>query len=141
MKIEDICMRIARKELTCACCGKKILPGQQYEYHTAKNDGVIFDWNVHETCSFISQEIWKYANCDEKGLDNERFLEVCSEICQEFVCRADCEKWDRWHEECEDNKEYCLEKVAEFFQTNELYRIKTPIPEYKWWGVRKKEGK
>lgn len=136
---EEICtqMRTARKEHICDYCGKKIMPGERYEHYTGKYDGQLYVWKAHELCTFVAQEVWEYADPDE-GMSADDFVEACSDVCRCFVC-PDCGKWDTGDEECESGDGYCLDKMAELFQTKELYREKRDGYGYTHWKLRERK--
>ena len=136
---EEICTqwRTARKEHTCDYCGEKILPGQRYEHYTGKFDGEIYVWKAHEACTFVAQEIWKYADPDE-GMNADEFREACCDVCRTFVC-PDCGKWDTADEGCDSRPGYCIEKLVALFQTKELYRDRRDGYGYSYWKLRERK--
>ncbi len=110
------CERKARKRHKCDYCGAYIEPGEVYNYATLKYDG-IYDWKSHKECSYIVSELWNYMDPDG-GVTDEDFQNACGEFCDTFIC-PDCESCkDGEHDGCY----YCLHKIYECLQKNELVR-------------------
>ena len=112
--------RKARKPHSCDFCGKTIEKGEIYDWSKHIYDDDLYEWHSHERCSKIATEIRDYADPDE-GMCEEDFSEGCRDICQQFVC-PDCPRFNREYEECEDDKAYCTECLADFFETQEIYK-------------------
>lgn len=131
-------IRKARKPHNCDYCGDVIQPGEEYAWSKHIYDGIIYEWHSHLKCDYISREIWDYVEPDE-GMSDQAFLDGCQEVCQAFVC-SDCPKWNKEYEDCEDDESYCIDRMYEFFQENELY----PAGRYvdgRIWKSRRKEVK
>lgn len=75
----DIAHPTARKEHICMYCGCKIQIGQKYERQTNIFEGQIYDFINHEECSKVAYELDMYDDCDDCGLDGERFREYLYE--------------------------------------------------------------
>lgn len=116
------CERTARKRHICSFCGGYIEPGEKYDYETLKYDGYVYDWKSHQECSFIASEIWSYVDPDD-GMTEDDFRDAVQDLCITFVC-PDCEKWGKEMGECIDDNGYCLNKLYEALQKNELYRTR-----------------
>ena len=112
--------RKARKPHKCDYCDQTIEKGEVYDWSKHVYDGDLYEWKSHKKCSLIVSEIWDYVDPDE-GMSENDFSEGCQEICQRFVC-PDCPEWNKEYEECEKDETYCIDRLADFFRTNELYR-------------------
>lgn len=127
------CERTARKRHVCSYCGAYIEPGEKYDYDTLIYDGAIYDWKSHKECSFISAEIWNYADPDY-GMTGEDFCYAAQGICRFFVCPK-CEEWDKETEECTADCSYCLDKLYETLQKNELHYVREK-GKWPYWKLR-----
>lgn len=128
------CERTARKRHVCNFCGAYIEPGEKYALKTIVYDG-IYDWKSHKECHFIASEIWDYVDPDE-GMTEDDFRGAVQELCSTFVC-PDCERWDKEAEECSDDAVYCVHRLYEALQKNELYRTRG---KYSWlWKLRERK--
>ena len=112
--------RKARKDHMCDLCGETIKKGEVYEWSKSIYDGTIYEWFIHKKCGIVSDAIWDYV-CPDEGMTGQQFCDGCQEVCQIFIC-PDCPKYDKETEECEDDVTYCIDKMAEFFETHVLYR-------------------
>lgn len=131
-------MRKARRKHTCDYCGAIIEVGEQYDWSKHVYDGELYEWHSHERCSMIAREIWDYVDPDE-GMTGDDFCEGCEDVCREFIC-PDCPNWDKDNEECENCKFFCTDRLAEFFEKNELYRVQE-YGVYSVWKARPRETK
>ena len=130
-------VRKAGKSHRCNWCGKAIEKGERYEYQKFVYDGEMCDWKAHLACSRIASAIWDYVDPDE-GMRSDEFMDGCQEACQRFIC-PDCQRWNKEYEECEDDEPYCIDKMDEFFKTQELYEDRSMrTSRYKMWKCREK---
>ena len=127
------CERKARKRHVCSYCGAYIEPGEKYDYATLAYDGDIYDWKSHKECSFVSGEIWHYVDPDD-GMTEDDFRYAVQELCVCFVC-PECEKWDKEADECADGCSYCIHKLYETLQKNELYLAREEN-HWPYWSLR-----
>ena len=112
--------RKARKEHRCDYCGGKIKKGEIYDWSKHVYDGELYEWKCHKKCSLIVSEIWDYVDPDE-GMSEDDFSEGCRDVCRCFVC-PDCPKWNKEYEDCDEDESYCIDRLADFFEKNEIYR-------------------
>lgn len=115
----EITDRIARKEHSCDWCNGTIQKGEKYNYQRFLFDGEFCEWRAHLKCQKAMSAIWDYVNPDE-GMNAWEFDEGCADVCRTFIC-PDCEHWGKEYYECEKDESYCIDKIAEFFETHELY--------------------
>lgn len=130
--------RKARKPHKCDYCGDVIQPGEVYVWSKNVWEGSIYEWHNHLKCDYVAGEIWDYIEPDD-GMSDQDFLDGCQEICQTFVC-PDCPKWNKEYENCKDDESYCIDRMYEFFQENEIY----PSSRFyggRIWKSRRKEVK
>lgn len=118
--IEEKVVR-ARKRHVCDYCGAYIEPGEEYNRAKLAYEGTVYEWKAHKECIFIASELWDYIDPDENGLTADEFSDACQEFCKTFIC-PDCEKYDPDSGDCEDDGVYCISKIAECLQENELTR-------------------
>lgn len=128
--------RKARKPHNCDYCGGVIQPGEVYAWSKNVWEGSIYEWHNHLKCDYVAGEIWEYVEPDE-GMSDQDFLDGCQEVCQTFVC-PDCPKWNKEYENCEDDNTYCIDRMYEFFQENELY-CSSRFYGNRIWKSRRKE--
>ena len=130
--------RKAKKEHRCDLCGEIIQKGEIYYWSKNIYDGTIYEWREHKKCQSICGAIWDYVDPDE-GMSDQDFHDGCAEVCQIFVC-PDCLKWNKEYEGCEDDESYCIDRLADFFETHELYREKRTIMGEIWKCREKRRG-
>ena len=111
--------RKARKSHECCYCGGTIEKGEKYDWSKLIYDGQFYEWSCHLSCSRVASAIWDYVDPDE-GMSSDNFHEGCYEVCRAFVCTG-CENWNKELEYCENDISYCIDKMDEFFKTNEIY--------------------
>lgn len=133
VEILDSKTRKARKEHRCDYCGGIIKKGEAYEWSKLIYDGTLYEWKAHKKCSFLSLQLWDYADPDE-GMDEELFQDSLHYFCQAFVC-PDCEQWDKKCQCCDDDLEYCIDKAYDLLQTHTLYRTRR-LPWCEDWAIR-----
>ena len=111
--------RTARKTHSCDYCGSPIIRGEVYSYAVLKHE-TLYEWKSHLKCEVIASALWNYIDPDE-GMSDEDFQEGCCDFCSAFIC-PDCGS----HSEggCEDDLEYCIDKIYDILQSNELVRVK-----------------
>ena len=119
------CERTARKRHTCSYCEAYIEPGQKYLLQTLKYGGIVYEWKEHPECEFIAQELWSFIDPDDSGMSAEDFQQGCQDFCLSFVC-PNCGRFDKEAEECAEDGGYCIHKIYDFLQANELVRAKKP---------------
>ena len=129
--------RIARKKHTCDLCGKIIDKGEKYEYQKFIYDGAFYEWRSHLACSRVSSAIWDYADPDE-GMSSDEFDSTCADVCGVFIC-PDCPEWNKEYGDCEKDLSYCIDRMDEFFKTNELYRCQRKGC-VTYWKCREKQA-
>lgn len=128
--------RKARKDHKCNLCGGHIQKGETYRWSKNVYDGTIYEWHEHKNCSEVCGAIWDYVDPDE-GMSDQEFQDGCCEVCQCFIC-PDCSKYDNETGECEDDVTYCIDKMAEFFKSHELYRDGRNKYGGEIWKIREK---
>lgn len=121
--------RLARKPHICSYCGGVIAKGETYEWAKLAYEGELYEWKNHKECGAIATTLRNYIDPDE-GMTEEDFREGCAAFCGEFICP-----------DCKDKEEdcyYCLDKIYDFLQKNDLKRI-TPQGDWtqKWVCVPK----
>lgn len=126
--------RVAKKEHICSYCGAVIKAGETYEWSKLAYDGTLYEWKAHKECSFISSEIWQYADPDE-GMTDEEFMEAASDVCRIFVC-PDCNDPEKEDGDCS----VCLHKLYEFFQNYELKRSRDKYGRFCFKAVPREKG-
>lgn len=126
--------RAAKKKHICSYCGGVIKAGEAYEWSKLVYDGMLYEWKAHKECSFISSEIWQYADPDE-GMTSEDFMDAASDICRTFVC-PDCCETSKEEESCY----VCLHKLYEFFQNYELKRSRDKYGRFCFKAVPREKG-
>lgn len=127
---------VAKKRHTCDWCNRAIEKGETYHYEVFKYDGEFCEWHSHLACSRVVSAIWDYVDPDE-GMDSDQFDEGCADVCREFIC-PDCEHFSKEYGECEKDESYCIDRMDEFFKTQELYATKDGY--YRVWRCREKEN-
>ena len=130
--------RTARKEHICSYCGGTIEKGEVYEWAKLTQDGTIYEWKNHKKCGYIASQLWEYADPDE-GMTGDDFTDACASFCQSFIC-PDCPRRDREYDEieCLDDMTFCIDRIFDFLQTNELYR-EHRTSWYEVWKVRERK--
>ena len=112
-------IRKAYKPHECCYCGETIEKGETYDWSKQICDGTFYEWFSHMSCSRVASAVWDYADPDE-GMTDQLFLDTCQEVCQTFIC-PDCPDFDMDYQGCRNDESFCIEKMDEFFKTNELY--------------------
>ena len=130
--------RKARKDHKCIYCGETIPKGEVYIWEKGIYDGDIYEWHEHKKCYEVCNAIWDYVDADpDEGMTDQDFQDGCCEVCRCFIC-PDCPKYDNDTGECEDDVTYCIDKMAEFFQSHEFYREGRDKYGRERWKVRDK---
>lgn len=75
---------IARKEHKCMYCGGAIKKGEKYERGTYLNDGYIYDWIAHISCTDLASELNMWDNVDG-GLSEDDFREFINDKYAEIM--------------------------------------------------------
>ena len=110
-------MRTAKKQHVCDYCGGIIKKGEKYSYGAYK-DNIFFDWKSHERCNFIVNELWDYIDPYD-GVGEDDFQYGCGDFCHDFVC-PDCPQFDKEYKECNEDRIFCLDRIAALLQTHKL---------------------
>ena len=110
--------RTARKTHSCDYCGSPIIKGETYSYTVLKYED-LYEWKCHLKCEVIASALWKYIDPDE-GMTEEDFQEGCQNFCSTFICPG-CNLLSEGG--CEDDLEYCIDKIYDILQTNKLARV------------------
>lgn len=78
-------VRRAKKAHWCAECGRKIEPGERYEYATGKCEGDWFDCHTCPQCLNLREFVVAHVPCVciEHGNANETLLEAAQEFAHE----------------------------------------------------------
>lgn len=129
--------RTARKPHTCSYCGGVIEKGETYDWAKLAHEGEIYEWKNHKKCGFIASELWSYIDPDD-GMTDEDFRDGCLEFCQTFIC-PDCKQYDKEFEDCSKGELYCIDKIYDFLQTNELYKDYHKGC-FEYWKCRKRKS-
>ena len=132
-------IRTARKPHECCYCGGTIKEGEIYDWSKQIYDGQFYEWFSHMSCSRVASAIWDYADPDE-GMSDQLFQDTCQEVCREFIC-PDCENWKGDLHDCEMDESFCIDKMDEFFKTNEIYFAGREAYAHIWKCRPKMEGK
>ena len=85
MKIIKQSTQTARKQHKCNWCELAINKGEKYESSVNINDGIIFTWKNHISCSEIASKLKMWDGVWNEGLTAEDFQECIKEEYQNIT--------------------------------------------------------